>query len=514
MILTISTTHQPATDLGFLVHKNPDHVHEMDIGFGTAALFYPEASEAQATLAMVLDIDAVDLVRGRNAKDQGLLQSYVNDRPYAVSSFLSVAIAKTLRNALNGTSKERQALADTEIPLVATVMPLPVRGAEGLLEDLFAPLGYDMTVEALPLDEALAPLGDAWLTGPYVKLTLSATCRLRDLLAHLYVLIPVLDRQKHYFVDRHELEKLIAKGEGWLKDHPKREFIAHRYLRQKRSWAREVLARLDDDGAVQAAHEEVLPEAVGSDGATAGESAERTDTPAETKPDAVELALEKPIRLHELRLDRVAETLVGLGARRVVDLGCGSGKLMKRLMAEPQFTDIVGIDVSSASLESAERRLKLERVPEHQRDRVRLLQGALTYRDRRTEGFDAAALVEVVEHLDAERLCAMERSVFQSARPHHIIVTTPNRDYNAKFENLNDGSFRHPDHRFEWTRQEFADWCARVAADHGYDVRIEGIGEEDSVLGTPSQMAVFSQGRTQARHTPTGAQGSEATQPT
>ena len=343
MILTLTTTHKPATDLGFLLHKNPERVHEMELGFGQAHLFFADAREEAATFALVLDIDAVDLVRGRGEKDQGLLQNYVNDRPYAVSSFLSVAIAKTLRNALQGASKERQELAETAIPLEAVVMPLPVRGDQGLLQKLFAPLGYDIEIEQIPLDDQLIELGEAWSNGPYVKLTLRATCRLRDLLAHLYVLIPVLDKQKHYYVDRQEIEKLIAKGEGWLKDHPERSFIAHRYLRQKRSWAREVLARIDDDGGMRETEVEVpaaMPGVALSDDARV----------AELKTDAAELALERPIRLHDLRLDTVASTLLSLGARRVLDLGCGSGKLMKRLMPERQFTVILGIDVSSVSL--------------------------------------------------------------------------------------------------------------------------------------------------------------------
>ncbi|MEL7049507.1 MAG: 3' terminal RNA ribose 2'-O-methyltransferase Hen1, partial [Pseudomonadota bacterium] len=408
MILTLTTTHQPATDLGYLLHKNPDRLHQMDVGFGQVHLFYPEAGDERATFAMVLDIDAVDLVRGRRDKDQGLLQNYVNDRPYAVSSFLSVAIAKTLRNALQGSSKERQGLADQAIPLEAVVMPLPVRGDADLLMALFEPLGYDIEIEKLPLDEALIPLGETWANSPYVKLRLRATCRLRDLLAHLYVLIPVLDRQKHYYVDRQEIEKLIAKGEGWLKDHPKRSFIAQLYLRQKRSWAREVLARIDDQGGLEEPVSEPAADQLGSAVVASGE--ERI---GEDKKDAAELTLEAPIRLHDQRLDSVASVLLSSGARRVLDLGCGSGKLMKRLMPERQFTDIVGIDVSSVNLENAERRLKLDRVPEQDRGRVRVLQGALTYRDRRIEGFDAAALVEVIEHLDAERLTAMERAVFK-----------------------------------------------------------------------------------------------------
>ena len=468
----------------------------MPLSFGRAFLFYPEATAERCTFALALDIDPVRLVRGKGPRDRGLLDQYVSDRPYAASSFLSVAIAKTLRNALGGTSKERPELSEQEIALTATVMPLPVRGDEDLVEQLFAPLGYDIDVRPIPLDPQLTYLGEAWDRSAYVRLTLSARCRLRDLLAHLYVLIPVLDRKKHYFIDRHELDKLIAKGQGWLADHPARQLIARRYFGVKRSWAREALVRLSEDPTIV----DEVETPIGTDEAAAAPAAEGdlAATSDESNPvisepskDAAEGELEKPIRLHDQRLDTVTAVLVEKGAHRIVDLGCGSGKLLKRLMTEKQFTEIVGVDVSAVSLEIAAKRLRLERMNEKKRKRIKLLHGALTYRDRRVEGFDAAALVEVIEHLDPERLASLERVVFEFAKPDIIVVTTPNREYNAKFESLPAGQLRHADHRFEWTRKEFNTWAAPVAERHGYTVAIRGIGEEDPEFGCPSQIAVF-----------------------
>jgi len=158
---------------------------------------------------------------------------------------------------------------------------------------------------------------------------------------------------------------------------------------------------------------------------------------------------------------------------------------------ERQLTRIVGMDVSLRSIERAAASLRLDQLAPVARNRIELMHGSLLYRDRRLEGFDAATLIEVVEHLDASRLRAMERVVFESAHPKTVLVTTPNVEYNVKFENLPAGHFRHPDHRFEWSRKEFADWAARIAERFGYGVRFTGIGEEDSVVGTPTQMAVF-----------------------
>jgi 3' terminal RNA ribose 2'-O-methyltransferase Hen1 len=175
----------------------------------------------------------------------------------------------------------------------------------------------------------------------------------------------------------------------------------------------------------------------------------------------------------------------------VLDLGCGEGRLLRLLLEERQLTEIVGVDVSSRALETASRRLAFDRMPERQRARIRLLHGSLVYRDERLAGFDAAAVVEVIEHLDPWRLEAFERAVFEAARPTTVVVTTPNSDYNARFEALTAGSFRHEDHRFEWTRAELHAWASRIAERHGYATSFSAIGEEDPEVGAPTQMVVF-----------------------
>ena len=465
MLLTLSTTHRPATDLGFLLHKNPDRLHEKALTFGGALMAYPEANQDRCTFALCVKVDPVVLVRGKGRGDGGLLDQYVNDRPYAASSLLSVAMTQCLRTAMTGRCKERQALADTPIPLEATVSALAARGGEGVVGRLFEPLGYAIEEMPIPLDETMPDLGE----GPFIRLRLSAVIRLAELLSHLYVLIPVLDGSKHYYLDRDEVDKLLAKGEGWLEVHPERDFIVRRYLRRRQRLVREALERLAAD---EASEQELAPEA--------------SDTEEE--------ALERPIRLHDLRLETVAATLAECGAKRVVDLGCGEGRLLKHLLANRQFTDILGMDTSIRSLERAADRLKLDRMSERQRRRIGLAHGALTYRDRRLEGFDAAALVEVIEHLDEGRLPALERVVFRHARPETVVVTTPNREYNVLFEGMPQDRLRHPDHRFEWSRAEFQAWAERIAAQHGYGIRIVPIGEIDAKYGAPSQMAVFERG--------------------
>jgi len=426
-------------------------------------VFYPEAGEDCCTAALLLDVDPVAMVRGRGGVSQTVLAQYVNDRPYVASSFMSVAIAQVLGPALDGRSKERPELTAMPIPLVATLEVLPCRGDEGFLYEVFRPLGYEVEATRYPLDEQF----DEWGQSPYYSVTLSKTTTLSELLTHLYVLIPVFDNFKHYYVGQEELEKLLKRGEGWLATHPKREAITHRYLKHRHSLAREALARL----------------------------AEQDDQPVEglieARSDGREESLEKPISLNDQRLGDVVAALKASGAKRVLDLGCGEGKLLRELLKEKQFEEIVGMDVAFRSLEIAKEWLRLDDLRARQQNRIRLLHGSLTYRDKRMAGFDAAAVVEVVEHLDPARLAAFERVLFEFARPTIVVLTTPNREYNVVWPTLAAGAFRHEDHRFERNREEFQTWANGVAERFGYTIRFQGVGTEHAEYGSPTQMGVF-----------------------
>ncbi len=467
MLLTITTTHRPATDLGFLLHKHPGRAQAFDLAFGRAHVFYPEASEERCTAALLLEIAPIGLVRGRQGSGEGaILEQYVSDRPYVASSFMSVAIAQVYGTALNGRCSARPELASARIPLEATVAALPSRGGEQMLRRLFEPLGYTVGVRGRMLDERFPE----WGGSPYHTLTLESERRLSELLTHLYVLVPVLDDQKHYWVGQEEIEKLLRRGEGWLADHPARDLIVSRYLKRQRGLAREAIRRL------------------------AGEEEGDPDASAEAR-DEEESRVEERVGLHEQRLGTVLSVLRQSGARRVLDLGCGEGRLIQLLLRDRSFTEIVGMDVSHAALERAGERLHLDRLPPSDRKRVKLIHGSLAYRDRRLSGYDAAAVVEVIEHLDPYRLSAFERALFEAARPRTVVLTTPNIEYNVRWETLPAGRFRHRDHRFEWSRREFREWSAGVAERHGYSVRYLPVGPEDPEVGPPTQMAVFSLGR-------------------
>lgn len=456
MLLTLTTTHRPATDLGFLLEKHPAKHQTFPLAFGEAHVFYPEASDARCTAALLLELDPIGLVRRPNRARA--LEAYVNDRPYVASSYFSVAIAQVLGSALAGRSRMRAELAAQPIPLEARLSAVRCRGGEDLVRRLFAPLGYAIELESHPLDPAVPE----WGMSPYFSLTLRGTVRVAELLSHIYLLVPVLDSDKHYFVGEDEVEKLLQKGEAWLGTHPERELIVNRYLKHKRSLTRDALTRLgadeDDD--------------------------DDTDDHVEVEPTPT---------LNEQRLAQVLAVLRDEHAQSVLDLGCGEGNLLRALLRErdPAFSRIAGVDVSPLALARAARRLRLDDMPDAQRARIQLFQGSLSYRDKRFAGFDAACLIEVIEHLDPSRQPAFERVVFEYARPRTVILTTPNVEYNVRFDSLPTGKLRHRDHRFEWTRAELESWSTGVAARFGYAVRLLPVGPIETHVGAPTQMTVF-----------------------
>jgi 3' terminal RNA ribose 2'-O-methyltransferase Hen1 len=401
VLLTITSTAPNATDLGYLLHKHPGKVQSFDVSVGRAHVFYPHAGEDRCTAALLVEVDPIGLVRGRHPDGFALAQ-YVNDRPYAASSLLAVALARVFSTALAGRCDHRPELVERALPLEITVAAVP--GAE-TAERLFAPLGWSVRAEPVALDPAVPEWGES----RYADLHLRGELRLADALHHLYVLLPVLDNGKHYWVGADEVEKLLRAGGGWLAAHPEREFITRRYLAHRRELVATAVGRL----------------------------AEIDDTMAEELDNAVPDEDEPPVArpLVQLRHDAVVEALHSARAARVVDLGCGEGALLRRLRTDRAFTELLGVDVSARALQIAARRLHLDRRP----DRIRLLQSSLTYRDQRLAGYDAVVLMEVIEHLDPPRLPALARSVFGHARPRTVIVTTPNAEYNVRYPGLAGG---------------------------------------------------------------------------
>lgn len=453
MILEITTTHKPATDLGFLLHKHPDKLQTIDLSIGNAHIFYPVADNEICTACLTLDINPVDLVRNKKGGNAFLQQHYVNDRPYTVNSFLSTAIVKAFGSAINGTCQTKPELTQTPIPLTVEISSLKVDADFSYINRLFEPLGYRISYEPLQLDSQFT----SWGTSNYVNLQIEKTITLKDLLSHLYVFILSLDNERHYWVTKNDIDVLLRRGESWLENHPEKEWIIKRYLKNLKTYTNEALLRLAGDELLN-----------------------------EEQPQS-----KRKISLHQTRLNKAFELLKNSKAESVLDIGCGEGKLLKLLIKEGQFKKIAGTDVSFSELQRAKDNLYLNEASPAMRERINLFQSSITYKDERLKGFDAIAMVEVIEHLDLERLSAMEKVVFGFATPHTVVLSTPNAEYNAVFEKLEEGSFRHEDHRFEFKRNEFAEWCEKVSSHFEYEVEIYPVGDEEANVGAPSQMAVF-----------------------
>lgn len=430
----------------------PERLQKFDVHGGQAFVLYPESTPQRCTAALILEVDPIALVKGKGIKQQAFsLGQYVNDRPYAASSLLSVAMGKVFRTALSGRCDSKQDVADA--PLDLTIQLPAVPGGADLVTRLFEPMGWN--VDAAPL--ALDPEVPEWGDSTFVQLTLTGNIRLADALNHLYVLLPVLDGAKHYWVADDEVDKLLRAGEGWLAAHPERELISRRYLAHQRVMATAALTRLAElDG---------------------------------TEPSNIDE--ERPRPLVALRHDAVLAAIAAVRPSSVVDLGCGPGALLGKLLDMQGIDRVIGTEVSDASLRAANRRLHVDAMTERQADRLSLWLSSLQYEDTRLVGLDAAVLMEVIEHIDPERVPAVTANIFGHMQPRAVVVTTPNAEYNVRYESLPAGTMRHTDHRFEWTRAEFATWAAATAETYGYAVEHRPVGDDDPLVGPPTQLALF-----------------------
>ncbi|WP_291720488.1 3' terminal RNA ribose 2'-O-methyltransferase Hen1 [Bernardetia sp.] len=452
MLLEITTTHTPATDLGFLLHKHPDNIQEKKLAVGKAHIFYSEANQNRCTACLLLDINPIEVIKNKKGMRHFLKENYVNDRTYTSNSFMSTAIVKSFGSAINGTCHTRPELPSTKMPFEVRLHAVNVENEEQL-EKLFKPLGYEIEYERYDLDSQFTE----WGTSKTLTLSLKKTTTLQELLSQLYVFILVLDNQRHYWIAEGEIDLLKRRGKGWLDTHPEKEWIVKRFLKY-------------------------IPELTYSAKLNLLQDEEDVNTIQKK---------EKEPNLHQKRLLKAFQLLKKSDAKSVLDVGCGEGKLLKLLLKDSQFQKIGGTDVAFSELQKANEKLYLDTASPYIKEKITLFQSSVTYQDERFLDYDAIALVEVIEHIDEERLEVFEKNIFGYARPKTVVLSTPNSEYNVLFEKLYADEFRHDDHRFEWSREEFKNWCQKISKNYGYDFEIFPVGEEIENVGAPSQTVLF-----------------------
>lgn len=470
MFMSIRVTGEGARDLSYLLQKHPENIVERGTTIVKTQCFFPRYDETNVEFVVTGSMNPIDLVRKER---MGQLDEYVNDRPYVASSYFVTAFREALSSALNGKCAEKPDLVskvwDLSITVPAIRNPPPRNEKDGtcsseFLAALFTPLGWSVTTTRGHADDRFPEWGESHI----VSVTLSGLFPLMTALRHLFILLPVVDKTKHHAVDLQEAQKLISKGEGWLETHPMKAAIIGRYLGYKKKLV---------------------------DAATAGLEAPETEEEieeeeAEPAPAATEEARFPSLHIqrHEAVIARMVFDGVFDGVTgSLCDLGCGEGRFIQHLYdqaAERKWipAKIVGVDPSRFALRWARRKLKS--------DSVKLLQGSALFRDARLHGFDAMVAIEMIEHIDPERLPDFEQAVFGDYKPKRFYLTTPNREFNAVF-GIPDGELRHRDHRFEWTRDEFKDWCEHIFDQYNYTTEFFGVGQEDETYGQPSQGVVF-----------------------
>jgi len=395
MLLEISTTHNPATDLGFLLHKHPDKVQEIDLAIGKAHIFYPEANQNRCTICLLLDINPIEVIKSKKNIRNFLQENYVNDRTYTSNSFMSTAIVKAFGSAINGTCHTRPELPETKMPFEVKLHAINVEN-ESQLKELFEPLGYEINYQKYDVDSQFVE----WGKSKTITLSLKKTTTLQELLSQLYVFILVLDNERHYWIGNQEIDLLKRRGAGWLDSHPQKEWIIKRFLKYIPELTYSAKLNILKD-------EENIKE---------------------------NQKKEKELNLHQKRLLKAFQLLKNSHSESVLDVGCGEGKLLKLLLKDSQFKKISGTDVAFSELQRANEKLYLDTASPYIKEKISLFQSSVTYQDERFLGYDAIALVEVIEHINEERLEVFEKNIFGYARPKTVVLSTPNSEYNVLFE--------------------------------------------------------------------------------
>ncbi|AYV66644.1 MULTISPECIES: methyltransferase domain-containing protein [Niallia] len=451
MQISLKVYGEHARMVSHLIAKNPHNLYERKEKGGLVRIVFTKNEEHEVQILFFVTVDNMELTK--NQTNFSSITHYINDRESAVSSIFCSVLRKAVGTALNGKPKDEfKEWVNYSFPLEITFGPLSTKLTNHELAELFEPLGYELTIEngKVLLPKSFAKKSSAKF------ITLKAKQTIQDCFRHLFVLIPVMDQYKHYYIDEKEVDKLKRYGEGWLSSHPKRNEIIKESL---------VFSDLIEKSRL-----------------------------IESKPSEEKQApLTKKKSLNQWRYEKIIETVKKLPHNsRIVDMGAGEGKLTAQLGFISGIEELIAVDPSEREQLKAKKRIEaLVDKPDFLLPTFKW--GSLFYYDSELEKKDIFILCEVIEHIDENRLGKVFDTIFTKYKPYHVIVTTPNQDYNAVYD-MNEAK-RHSDHRFEWTQQQFEEWTKYWESHANYKVQIDGIGEYIEGYGYPTQMAIFSQKR-------------------
>jgi len=422
MQLSIYTKNPHARAISHLLAKNPATVYERQVKGHAVRFVYHKMTDDELYASIFVTPDSLALVKDNEAFD---ITHYINDREFAVSTIFLSLIRSALGTALNGKPKEEYIqFAAMDFPFTFEFGPISSRLTDEEIRNIWEPLGYEVTINTMT-DAKRARF-----------LTLTNTITLKKALQQIFILIPVMDDYKHYFIDEAERERLENYGEGWLETHPMREFIYKKALRFKQLYMSEE------------------------------ENEQKVNKPS----------------LNTRRYETIADAVTALKPKTVIDMGAGEGKLSMLLAQIDSITNLYSVDPSNHALARMQKRFA-----DQQFAAAPIIKwGSLYYEDKEFTEADVFILCEVIEHIDEERLPQIMHLITQNYTPKHLIITTPNAEYNTVYELE---VMRHDDHRFEWDRKQFEAWCKAVAPN--YDLQFEGIGSVHEQYGAPTQMCIM-----------------------
>ena len=418
MQLSIYSKTKEAKAISYLLAKNPNNVYERYSKNHAVRFVYHKMSDEELYATIFVTPDPLALVNHEKAYD---ITHYINDREFAVSTIFLSLIRSALGTALNGKPKEEyETYVQQPFPFTFEIGPVSTSMSDEDIYALWQPLGYDVSIQVISNEKRAR------------FLILTNTITLQQALQQIFILIPVMDDYKHYFIDEKEQERLERYGEGWLDTHPMRNIIYKRALRFRH----------------------LLNEA----------------------------PKEKHTSLNTMRYEAIVNQVKQLQHSIVIDMGAGEGKLTEQLAQIKTIDKLYAVDPSNAALMKMTKRFsdaEFSVTPTIQ-------WGSLYYEEDNFRKADVFILCEVIEHINEDRLPQLMHLITDTYAPKSIIITTPNAEYNRVYELQ---QMRHDDHRFEWTRAQFKAWCSKVSPQ--YELHFEGIGVEHPAYGTPTQMCVM-----------------------